>query len=86
MAIGYRERISRFFKYDKLDVKHNMKLEIVNFGWPKFFHKNAHLVKELMKQTSMVTKAIDDLVIRPIDIMRAGHDRISACGREYVYV
>ncbi|KAF8848080.1 hypothetical protein BDZ45DRAFT_777627 [Acephala macrosclerotiorum] len=32
MVIGYKERSTRFFKYDRWDMKHNMRLEIVNFG------------------------------------------------------
>lgn len=63
----------------------NMRLEIIDYGWPERFEQAVERLKECLKRKGMDEKARDALVIRPIDIARGGAETNSPCGRLFVY-
>ncbi|KAE8443243.1 hypothetical protein EG329_002031 [Mollisiaceae sp. DMI_Dod_QoI] len=85
LAKGYGERSTRFYKYERWGKMWNMRLEILDYRWPKEFKQMAGRLIAFLEKKGMDEKTSDALIIRPIDIFRAGADRDSPCGRVTVY-
>ncbi|KUJ24159.1 uncharacterized protein LY89DRAFT_744887 [Mollisia scopiformis] len=85
LAMGFVKRDTRFFSYKRWGRKWNFKVEVMDFCWPDRFQRRMEKLKMQLETEGMKKKDVKKLIVRPIDIVRAGEDKDAPCGRIISY-
>jgi hypothetical protein len=84
-ATRYTKRNIMYAKYERWTPEWGMRLVILDYGWSDKFRDNADIVRENLKRVSIKAELLEALQIIPINIVRAGEDKNSPCGRITLY-